>query len=105
MKSSTIYRFIITGGGTGGHLYPALAVAQKLKQMKPEAEILFVGAKGRIESRVVPEYGIDFKPIWVSGFSRKLTLNNPQHYKNLRKPLQHLKRIHVDKSFVLTFFC
>ena len=76
MKNPTIYRFIITGGGTGGHLYPALAVAQQIKQMKPEAEILFVGAKGRIESRVVPEYGINFKPIWVSGFSRKLTLNN-----------------------------
>lgn len=76
MKGSKIYRFIFAGGGTGGHLYPALAVAQQIKQMKPEAEILFVGAKGKIESRVVPEYGFNFKPIWVSGFSRKLTLNN-----------------------------
>lgn len=76
MKSKTIYRFIFAGGGTGGHLYPALAVAQQLKQLKPEAEILFVGTKNRIESRVVPEYGFDFKSIWVSGFSRKINLNN-----------------------------
>ena len=76
MKSKTIYRFIFAGGGTGGHLYPALAVAQQIMQIKPEAEILFVGTKNKIEGRVVPEYGFKFKPIWVSGFSRKLNLNN-----------------------------
>jgi UDP-N-acetylglucosamine--N-acetylmuramyl-(pentapeptide) pyrophosphoryl-undecaprenol N-acetylglucosamine transferase len=76
MKNSTIYRFVFAGGGTGGHLYPALAVAQQIKILKPEAEILFVGAKNKIESRVVPEYGFDFKSIDVSGFSRKFNLNN-----------------------------
>ena len=74
--SRNSYRFIFAGGGTGGHLYPALAVAQYIRAIKPEAEILFVGSKHKLESRVVPEYGFNFKPIWVSGFSRKLTLNN-----------------------------
>jgi UDP-N-acetylglucosamine--N-acetylmuramyl-(pentapeptide) pyrophosphoryl-undecaprenol N-acetylglucosamine transferase len=76
MKKATPYRFIIAGGGTGGHLYPALAVAQQIRAIKPEAEILFVGAKNKMEERVVPEYGFKFTPIWVSGFSRKINVNN-----------------------------
>ncbi|NMB81369.1 MAG: undecaprenyldiphospho-muramoylpentapeptide beta-N-acetylglucosaminyltransferase [Ignavibacteria bacterium] len=76
MSSTRIYRFLFAGGGTGGHLYPALAVAQQIKLLKPEAEFLFVGTVDKIESRVVPQYGFDFKSIWISGFSRKLTLNN-----------------------------
>ena len=76
MTSKTPYRFLFAGGGTGGHLYPALAVAQQIRLMKPESEILFVGAKNKIESRVVPDYGFNFKSIWISGFSRKLNLSN-----------------------------
>jgi len=76
MKNRTPYSFVFAGGGTGGHLYPALAVAQQIRLMKPEAEILFVGAKNKIEEKVVPEYGFNFKSIWISGFSRKLSLSN-----------------------------
>lgn len=76
MTQRTIYRFIFAGGGTGGHLYPALAVAQKIYQLKPEAEILFVGTKDKIESHVVPEYGFKFRTIWISGFSRKFNFKN-----------------------------
>lgn len=76
MSSTRIYRFLFAGGGTGGHLYPALAVAQQIKLLKPESEILFVGTKKKIESRVVPQYGFNFRSIWVSGFTRKLTLEN-----------------------------
>ena len=76
MTYKTQYRFVFAGGGTGGHLYPALAVAQQIQILKPESEILFVGAKSKIESRVVPEYKFDFKSIWVSGFSRKLNFSN-----------------------------
>lgn len=76
MSRTSIYRFLFAGGGTGGHLYPALAVAQQIKVLKPEADILFIGTKKKIESRVVPQYGFEFKPIWISGFSRKLTLSN-----------------------------
>ncbi len=72
----TPYRFIFAGGGTGGHLYPALAVAQQIRELKPQAEILFVGAKGKIEERVVPEHDFNFKTIWISGFARKFNLNN-----------------------------
>ncbi|MBS3946299.1 MAG: undecaprenyldiphospho-muramoylpentapeptide beta-N-acetylglucosaminyltransferase [Melioribacter sp.] len=76
MSSTRIYRFLLAGGGTGGHIYPALAVAQQIKLLKPESEILFVGTKKKIESRVVPQYGFDFRSIWISGFSRKLTMEN-----------------------------
>jgi len=75
-KKRTPYRFIFAGGGTGGHLYPALAVAQKIRELKPEAEILFVGTKDKIEARVVPEHDFNFKTIWISGFARKFNMNN-----------------------------
>ncbi len=72
----TIYRFLFAGGGTGGHLFPAAAVAQQIKMIKPESEILFVGTKNKIESRVIPQMGFNFKSIWISGFSRKFSINN-----------------------------
>ena len=70
------YRFLIGAGGTGGHLYPALAVADKIKEMLPESEFLFVGSKDKIESKVVPAYGYNFKSIIISGFARKMNLQN-----------------------------
>ncbi len=70
------YKYIFAAGGTGGHLYPAIAVAEKLKELKPESEILFIGTKNKIEAKVVPQLGFKFKTIWISGFSRKLTLKN-----------------------------
>lgn len=75
-KQFNKYRFLFAGGGTGGHIYPAIAVAQKLKSLKPESEIIFVGTNNKIESRVVPENGFEFKSIWIAGFSRKLTMKN-----------------------------
>jgi UDP-N-acetylglucosamine--N-acetylmuramyl-(pentapeptide) pyrophosphoryl-undecaprenol N-acetylglucosamine transferase len=70
------YRFLFAGGGTGGHLYPAVAVADEIKRLKPESEILFVGTKSRIEGSVVPKLGYKFKSIWIKGFSRKFALSN-----------------------------
>lgn len=70
------YRFIFAGGGTGGHLYPAVAVAEQLKILKPDAKILFVGTKEKIEAKVIPALGYDFKTIWISGLTRALTLKN-----------------------------
>jgi len=70
------YKYIFAAGGTGGHLYPAVAVAEHIRDAQPESKILFVGTKNKIESRVVPKLGFDFKTIWISGFSRKLTLKN-----------------------------
>ena len=76
MTKGANYRFLFAGGGTGGHLYPAIAVAEQIRILKPESKILFVGTKDKIEARVVPEKGFDFKTIWVSGFSRKFKLEN-----------------------------
>lgn len=66
-------RVLMTGGGTAGHINPALAIADKIKKEHPDAEILFVGAKGRMETRLVPQAGYELKEVQVSGFSRKLT--------------------------------
>jgi UDP-N-acetylglucosamine--N-acetylmuramyl-(pentapeptide) pyrophosphoryl-undecaprenol N-acetylglucosamine transferase len=67
---------MFAGGGTGGHLYPAIAVAQKIRELQPESEILFVGTKTKIESRVVPKMSFSFKSIWISGFSRQMNMSN-----------------------------
>jgi UDP-N-acetylglucosamine--N-acetylmuramyl-(pentapeptide) pyrophosphoryl-undecaprenol N-acetylglucosamine transferase len=72
----TKYRFLFAGGGTGGHLFPAVAVAEQIRELKPEADILFIGTKDKIEGRVVPKLGFKFNSIWIKGFSRKLTLEN-----------------------------
>ncbi len=69
-------RVLFAGGGTGGHLFPALAIADEIKRQVPDAAITFVGTKDKIEARVVPQRGYSFAPIWISGFRRKFTLNN-----------------------------
>ena len=70
------YRFLFAGGGTGGHLFPAIAIAEQIREMKPEADILFIGTKDKIEGKVVPKLGFKFKSIWIKGFSRKLNFEN-----------------------------
>ncbi len=74
--SKTVYRFLFAGGGTGGHLFPAVAVAERIKAKIPEADILFVGTKNKIEGRVVPKLGYKFRSIWIKGFSRKFSVEN-----------------------------
>jgi UDP-N-acetylglucosamine--N-acetylmuramyl-(pentapeptide) pyrophosphoryl-undecaprenol N-acetylglucosamine transferase len=69
-------RFIISGGGTGGHIYPAIAIANELKAQFPEAKFLFVGAKDKMEMQKVPEAGYEIEGLWISGLQRKLTLQN-----------------------------
>jgi len=70
------FKFLFAGGGTGGHLFPAVAVAEKIRSILPEADILFVGTKTRIEGKVVPKLGFVFKSIWIKGVSRRITINN-----------------------------
>lgn len=70
------YRFLFAGGGTGGHLFPAIAVAEQIKELKPEADILFIGRKDKIEGTLVPKLGYKFKSIWIKGFTRRVTLEN-----------------------------
>jgi UDP-N-acetylglucosamine--N-acetylmuramyl-(pentapeptide) pyrophosphoryl-undecaprenol N-acetylglucosamine transferase len=66
-------RLFFAGGGTGGHLFPAIAIADEVRRVAPGAEVLFIGTKGKIESHVVPNRGYRFVPIWISGFSRSLS--------------------------------
>lgn len=69
-------RIIVSGGGTGGHIFPAIAIANAIKAKHPDAAILFVGAKGRMEMEKVPAAGYEIKGLWISGLQRKLTLQN-----------------------------
>jgi UDP-N-acetylglucosamine--N-acetylmuramyl-(pentapeptide) pyrophosphoryl-undecaprenol N-acetylglucosamine transferase len=70
------YKFILSGGGTGGHIYPAVAIANELKRRHPNAEFLFVGAKDRMEMEKVPNAGYKIEGLWISGLQRKLTFRN-----------------------------
>lgn len=70
------YRLIVSGGGTGGHIFPAIAIADNFRERYPNAEILFVGAKGRMEMTRVPEAGYQIIGLWISGLQRSLTLSN-----------------------------
>ena len=69
-------KFIISGGGTGGHIYPAIAIADQLKVQFPDAEFLFVGAQDRMEMEKVPQAGYPIKGLWISGLQRSLTVQN-----------------------------
>lgn len=74
MKQSI--NILISGGGTGGHIYPAIAIANELKERYPDANFLFVGAKDKMEMEKVPQAGYEIKGLWISGIQRKLTLKN-----------------------------
>lgn len=67
---------LIAGGGTGGHLFPALAIADEIKKKRPDTKFVFVGTKDKIEARIVPQRGYEFATIWISGFRRSLTPAN-----------------------------
>jgi UDP-N-acetylglucosamine--N-acetylmuramyl-(pentapeptide) pyrophosphoryl-undecaprenol N-acetylglucosamine transferase len=69
-------RLIISGGGTGGHVFPAIAIANAIKQQRPNAEILFVGALGKMEMEKVPKAGYTIKGLWISGYQRGKLLQN-----------------------------
>ena len=69
-------KFILSGGGTGGHIYPAVAIANELKARFPEAEFLFVGAKDKMEMQKVPQAGYPIKGLWIAGLQRRLTFDN-----------------------------
>jgi len=70
------YKILISGGGTGGHIFPAIAIADALKEKLPQVDILFVGAKGRMEMAKVPLAGYPIKGLWISGFQRSFSLKN-----------------------------
>ncbi|MFP9114171.1 undecaprenyldiphospho-muramoylpentapeptide beta-N-acetylglucosaminyltransferase [Flavobacterium sp. RHBU_3] len=69
-------KFILSGGGTGGHIYPAVAIANELKARFPESEILFVGASDKMEMQKVPQAGYKIEGLWIAGIQRRLTFDN-----------------------------
>ena len=70
------YNILISGGGTGGHIYPALAIANEIKLRYPNAKFLFIGSQDRMEMEKVPQAGYEIKGLWISGIQRKITLDN-----------------------------
>ena len=81
-------KYIISGGGTGGHIYPALAIAKEIKSSDKNAEILYIGTKEGLEAELVPKEGVKFKPIRVKGLPRKI---NKKSFIALRELLAGLK--------------
>ncbi len=69
-------KILIAAGGTGGHVFPAIAIADEIKRLRSNADFLFVGTKGKIEARVVPQRGYTLAFIWISGFQRGLGIDN-----------------------------
>lgn len=87
------YKVIISGGGTGGHIYPAIAIADELKSRNKQTDILFVGAKDRMEMQKVPEAGYPIKGLWIAGLQRKLNLDNLMLPFKLIKSFSDCKKI------------
>jgi UDP-N-acetylglucosamine--N-acetylmuramyl-(pentapeptide) pyrophosphoryl-undecaprenol N-acetylglucosamine transferase len=90
-------RAIISGGGTGGHIFPAISIANMLKEFNPENDILFVGADGRMEMERVPAAGYEIVGLPVAGLQRKLTLSN------LALPFKVLKSVRMAKKLIRDF--
>ncbi len=89
-------RVLISGGGTGGHVYPAIAIANAIKDKDPLVEILFVGAKGKLEMEKVPAAGYPIKGLWISGLQRKLTMRNLSFPLKLVSSLYRARKIIKD---------
>jgi len=87
------HRFIVSGGGTGGHIFPAISIANALKNKFPDAEILFVGAEGRMEMERVPAAGYAIEGLPVSGFDRKNLLRNFKVLYNLLRSILKARKI------------
>lgn len=90
-------KFILSGGGTGGHIYPAIAIADELKKRYTDAEFLFVGANDRMEMQRVPQAGYSIKGLQIAGIQRKLSL------KNLLLPFKLLKSLYQARQIIQKF--
>lgn len=86
-------KVLLSGGGTGGHVYPAIAIANKIKEENPDAEIVFVGTEKGIESEIVPKYGYELRTVTVQGFKRKIDFDNVKRVFKLFKGLEQSRRI------------
>ncbi|MGX9757395.1 undecaprenyldiphospho-muramoylpentapeptide beta-N-acetylglucosaminyltransferase [Clostridioides difficile] len=86
-------KVLLSGGGTGGHVYPAIAIANKIRDEHPDAEIMFVGTEKGIESEIVPKYGFELKTVTVQGFKRKIDFDNVKRVFKLFKGLEQSRKI------------
>jgi UDP-N-acetylglucosamine--N-acetylmuramyl-(pentapeptide) pyrophosphoryl-undecaprenol N-acetylglucosamine transferase len=93
-------RIMLAGGGTGGHLYPAVAIADAIRSIDKDAAVLFIGTKGKIEERVVPERGYDLALIWISGVRRSFSLATAlvplKIITSLMQSFMHIRRFKPD---------
>ena len=92
-----IYKIILSGGGTGGHIYPAISIANELKVRFPKSEFLFVGANDKMEMQKVPQAGYTIKGLWISGIQRRFT------FKNLLFPFKVLSSLFKSIGIINTF--
>lgn len=90
-------KFILSGGGTGGHIYPAVAIANELKSRFPDAEILFVGAQDKMEMQKVPQAGYKIEGLWIAGLQRKLTFHN------MMFPIKLMSSLWKSKNIIKKF--
>ena len=96
-KQKVNNRVIIAGGGTGGHIFPAIAIANALKKKEPGIEILFVGAKGKMEMEKVPQAGYKIEGLDISGFNRSSLI------KNFSLPFKLVKSFFQVRSILSAF--
>ena len=96
-------RVIISAGGTGGHIYPALSIINRIKKVYPDSEFLYIGTHNRMEKDIIPAHNIPFKSIEVYGFNRKKLLKNFKTIKCLieanKKCRKIIKDLQKRKSF------
>ncbi|CAM3264914.1 undecaprenyldiphospho-muramoylpentapeptide beta-N-acetylglucosaminyltransferase [Brevibacillus invocatus] len=88
-----VMRVVLTGGGTGGHIYPALAVAREISRQSPQAAFLYIGSKKGLEAQIVPREGIPFQSVEISGLKRKLSLDNLKTLWNFLRAVSESKRM------------
>ena len=89
-------RLLVSGGGTGGHIYPALALIERLKQVEPETEVLYVGTTRGLENKIVPDAGIKLETMQMQGFKRSLSLENFKTIYLFLQSVRHAKKIIND---------
>ena len=87
-------RIIVSGGGTGGHIYPALALIERLKQVEPDTQVLYVGTDRGLENKIVPAAGLELKVLHTQGFKRSLSLEN------FKTAYLFLKAVHDAKKLL-----
>lgn len=86
-------KILVTGGGTGGHIYPALAFVNYVKSQDQDAEFMYVGAKRGLENKIVPETGIPFHTLEIQGFKRKLSFDNVKTVQLFLKSIRQAKNL------------